>query len=588
MQQGYLRVVCRTNNNLNPVEDALVIIKDTDNNILYEQKTNNLGQTDIFSLNAKDKTLSLDENNKEIPYSLYNVEVFKTGYKDNYIYNVQIFEEISSTLPVMMQPLIEEEKNIKSDFNILRTIIPINNDLTQIDNNIRNIDPKGFQKVFIPNYITVHLGSPNSNSKNVKVSFIDYIKNVASSEIYPTWEKSALYANIYAQISFTLNRIFTLWYRSRGYNFDITNSTAYDQYFVYGRNIYDNISDIIDQIFNEYIIREGRLEPYFAQYCNGTTSKCDGLSQWGSQDLAKRGYSPISILKYYYPNDILITETNNFSSNVDSYPGYLLKYGMTDKNIEIMQNYLNRIRINYPLIPQINPVSGYFGNQTLNAVKVFQNISGLKNDGIIGKKTWYMITKYYVAIKRLAELDSEGEIIDVGVKPKTSIIKLNDQGEDVVVLQFLLNYIAEYYPNLKQVINDSYFGLDTKNAVIEFQKYFNLTPDGIVGPNTWNYLYKVYNSLKNQGGNNINKPNYPGYNISIGSRGAYVLLIQNYLNMLSLPYPSIKRVIVDGIYGNNTYNSVISFQKLFNLKQDGIIGINTWNKLVDEFYNFIT
>ena len=209
------------------------------------------------------------------------------------------------------------------------------------------------RQVVIPNPITVHLGPPGANVSNVQVSFPDYVKNVASSEIYPTWPEASLTANIHAIVTFALNRIYTEWYRSKGYNFDITNSTAYDQYFVYGRPIYESISRIVDRVFNEYVRRQGQNVPYFTSFCNGTTVTCKGMSQWGTVTLANQGYTPLQILRSYYPKDIELASTDIITGSLTSYPGTPLRVGSTGLDVQTIQTYLNRIRRNYPAIPAI-------------------------------------------------------------------------------------------------------------------------------------------------------------------------------------------------------------------------------------------
>lgn len=260
----------------------------------------------------------------------------------------------------------------------------------------------------IPERITVHLGRPEESARNVEVPFSDYIKNVASSEIYPTWPENAIRANIYAQISYALNRVYTEWYRSRGYDFDITNSTQYDQAYVPERDIFENISQIVDEIFNNYVRRQGSVEPYFTQYCNGTTSTCAGLSQWGTVELANQGYLPYEILRYYYGDDIDIVRNAPVQNVEESYPGIAQRRGMRSNNIRILQGELNRIAENYPAIPRIDRVNGVFGAETEEAVREFQRIFQLEQDGVVGKATWYKVKQIYDGVKRLNELDSEG------------------------------------------------------------------------------------------------------------------------------------------------------------------------------------
>ena len=260
----------------------------------------------------------------------------------------------------------------------------------------------------IPETITVHLGPPNSPADNVTLSFPDYIKNVASSEIFPTWPEAAIRANVYAQVTFALNRVFTEWYRSRGYPFDITSSTQYDQAFVYGRDVFNNISNIVDEIFNNYVVRRGTVEPLFTQFCNGTSVTCQGLSQWGTVTLANRGYTPYEMLQYYYGSDIEIVRNAPVEPFIGSYPGTPFGIGTSGNEVHTIQTELNRIADNYPAIPKISPANGFYRENTSEAVRVFQGIFGLPQTGVVNKATWYQIKYIYVAVKNLAELTSEG------------------------------------------------------------------------------------------------------------------------------------------------------------------------------------
>jgi hypothetical protein len=261
---------------------------------------------------------------------------------------------------------------------------------------------------FVPQSITVHLGSPNSSAPNVTVPFIDYVKNVASSEIYPTWDESALRANILAIVSFALNRVYTEYYRSRGYNFDITNSTAYDQYFVKGRAFFDSISRIVDDLFNDYLRRPGFVEPLAAKFCNGTTVTCEGLSQWGSQNLAQQGYDSVQILRSYYGN-VEIVNNAPIRGITSSYPGTPLRRGSSGPNVVVVQTELNRISQNYPAIPKLATVDGIYGSRTEAAVRRFQEIFDLTPDGIVGPATWYALVRLYTAVTSLSELRSQGQ-----------------------------------------------------------------------------------------------------------------------------------------------------------------------------------
>jgi len=256
---------------------------------------------------------------------------------------------------------------------------------------------------YVPQRITVHLGPPSSDAANVTVSFSDYVKNVASSEIYPTWDESALRANILAIVSFALNRVYAEFYRSRGYDFDITNSTAYDQYFVNGRSYFENVSTLVDELFNDYLRRPGFVEPLAAKFCNGTTVTCEGLSQWGSQNLAQQGYNSNQILQSYYGNieTVLNAPIRGISS---SYPGAPLRQGSTGPNVVVIQTSINRIAQNYPAIPKVPAVDGIFGPKTAASVREFQSIFGLTSDGIVGPATWYALVRLYTAVTSHAEL----------------------------------------------------------------------------------------------------------------------------------------------------------------------------------------
>ncbi len=284
-------------------------------------------------------------------------------------------------------------------------------------------------------------------------------------------------------------------YRSRGYSFDITNSTAYDQYFVPGRAIYESISRIVDQIFNEYAKRPGQSNPYFTSFCNGPTATCQGLSQWGTVTLANQGKSPLQILRSYYPKDLEITETNIITASLSSYPGTPLKLGSRGLNVQTIQTYLNRIRRNYPAIPAITDESGNFGKSTEAAVKKFQSVFNLASDGIVGKSSWYKISSLYTAVTRLSELNGEGTSLGIGTIPPDSILRQGSKGQDVITLQYLLNVISEYYSGVPAPAQDGVFGSETAQAVMAFQKAMRLSADGIVGPMTWNALYETYQGI---------------------------------------------------------------------------------------------
>lgn len=349
---------------------------------------------------------------------------------------------------------------------------------------------------FIPQRITVHLAAPNTPAANVTVDFVDYVKNSASSEIYPTWEESALRANILAIVSFALNRVYTEFYRSRGYDFDITSSTAYDQAFVNGRSYFTNISRLADELFNDYLRRPGFVEPLAAKFCNGTTVTCEGLSQWGSQRLAQQGYNSTQILRSYYGNveTVLNAPIRNYTS---SYPGSPLRRGSVGPNVVVVQTELNRISQNYPAIPKVYPVDGIYGAQTEASVRRFQEVFNLTADGVVGPATWYALIRLYTAVTNLSELRSQGQTFYSISWANTNPIQLGDRGIRVEQLQYMLNVLSAYIPEIPALTIDGVFGNATRNAVIAAQRRFGLPQTGIVNDPTWEKIYDQFSGIEN-------------------------------------------------------------------------------------------
>lgn len=443
----------------------------------------------------------------------------------------------------------------------------------------------------IPEYIVVHLGPPDSDAMNVRVPFPEYIMNVASSEIYPTWPENALRANIYAQISFALNRIYTEYYRVRGYDFDITNSTAIDQYFVYGRDIFENIRRIVGEIFDSYLRRPGTIEPLFAQYCNGTTVTCDGLSQWGTVDLANQGLTPYQILTRYYGNDLEIVTDTPISQNVPSAPTTPLSLGSSGDMVRMIQIRLNRISSNYPSIPKIALENGNFGYDTYEAVRNFQRIFGLSQDGVVGKATWYAIQYIYNSVKRLNELDSEGVRYEEISDELPDVLQKGDSGVGVADLQYLLNYLSAYYDTVLPVTIDGVFGDATESSVISAQATFGLTQDGIVGLQTWRAIYNAYVGIAQTVPVEYVEGNivpYQGVVLNLGSESDEVALLQEYLNYIASAYTSIPTTPVTGYFGTRTREAVVAFQRSQGIPISGSVGATTWNaitSLYSDLYN---
>ena len=441
----------------------------------------------------------------------------------------------------------------------------------------------------IPETITVHLGTPDSEAENVTLSFPDYIKNVASSEIYPTWPEAALRANIYAQITFALNRVFTEWYRSRGYDFDITSSTQYDQAFVNRREVFQNISRIVDEVFNNYVIWQGSVEPLFTQFCNGTTVTCQGLSQWGTVSLANQGYTPYEILQYYYGDDINIVRNAPVAPYIPSYPGTPFGFGSSGNEVRTIQVELNRIGNNYPAIPKIIPANGLYGESTVDAVRVFQEVFGLPQTGVVNKATWYQLKYIYTAVKDLAELTSEGLRPSEVEQTFPEQLSVGDYGQPVRALQYYLNVIAYFNPAVPSVTADGVFGSDTEAQVRAFEEFYGLNPDGIVDFRTWQLITQIYDDILaglpqgyEQGAAGL----YPGYNLTPGLANDDVRELQTYLRVIGANYRDIPEVQVTGVFDAQTEAAVRRFQELFGLDVTGVVGAPTWDAIARE-YNFI-
>jgi peptidoglycan hydrolase-like protein with peptidoglycan-binding domain len=438
----------------------------------------------------------------------------------------------------------------------------------------------------IPESITVHLGTPNSNAENVTLPFLDYITNVASSEIYPTWPESAIRANVYAQISFALNRVYTEFYRSRGYDFDITNSTAFDQAFVNGRDVFENVQQIVREIFTDYISRQGSVEPLFAQYCNGTTVTCNGLSQWGTVPLAEQGYTPYEILQYFYGDDININTNTPIGEAQSSAPPFPLSAGSSGDDVRTLQIRLNRISTNYPAIPKISNPNGVFSTQTEDSVRIFQQIFNLTPDGIVGKATWYKIQSIYNAVKKLNELESEGLSLSEVSKQFTGTLSEGDTGLEVSVVQYYLRVIAEFNPKIAEVTPNGVFDEETKNAVLAFQREYGLPETGEVNEETWNKLSSVYLGLidsAESSGAGIAAEVFPGTLLNLGSSGEDVEILQTYLNTVAQVYTEIPTINVSGTFDAATENAVIIFQRIFGIPQSGVVGPITWEILAEKY-----
>ena len=404
--RGKLQINVTSSLGLIPISDATVTISYTGlpDTTVEKLNTDSSGQTVQVELPAPPLEYSV-EPSEQMPYSEYNIQVDAPGYESVMVSGTEILPDVTAIQPIQMIPLEtarENEETIVIPDHTLYGIYPPKIPEAEI----KPMDESGeivLSRVVIPEYVVVHDGVPDdSTAGNYYVRYRDYIKNVVSSEIYATWDENAIYANTLAIMSFTLNRVYTEWYRSKGYNFTITSSTAYDQKWMYGRNIYENVDRVVDSIFANYLSRPGVRQPILTSYCDGRRVTCDGLSQWGSQYLANEGYRPIEIIRYYYGNDMYINTAQSISGVPSSFPGYDLTIGSSGEKVRQMQSQLNRIAQNYPAIPMIT-ADGIYGPATAETVRTFQRIFDLPQTGVVDYPTWYSISNIYVGVSRIAE-----------------------------------------------------------------------------------------------------------------------------------------------------------------------------------------
>ena len=405
---GQLRIHVTTERGFFPIKDASIRLSYTGNptEIIEELSTDISGQTAAVELPAPPLEYSMEPSEFQ-PYSEYTIQVNASGYRPINISGISVLPDKTSIQNVQMETATVEnppERNIVITANTLYGNFP-----PKIpEDEIKPMNESGeivLSRVVIPEYVIVHDGPPSDSSANdYYVRYRDYIKNVASSEIYATWPDAALRANILAIMSFTLNRVYTEWYRNKGYDFTITSSTAFDHKFVYGRNIFSNISNIVEEMFNSYLSRPNVRQPILTQYCDGQRVSCPNwMTQWGSKYLADQGYSTIEILRYYYGSSMYINTADEISGVPASWPGSNLEVGSTGDKVRMLQEQLNRIARNYPALPTI-AVDGIYGSATKAAVEKFQSIFGLPVTGIVDFRTWYRISEIYVAVSRIAEL----------------------------------------------------------------------------------------------------------------------------------------------------------------------------------------
>ena len=392
-----------------PVADARIAVSYTGvpEQTLEQVITDRSGQSEVLTLDAPPEAWSLDPDNERQPYSEYTLNISAPGYEPVSIAGAEILADVKAVQNVRMRPddggREEEEVFVIPAHTLYGDYPP-----KIAEAEIKPVNESGeivLSRVVVPEYIVVHDGSPrDSTAKVYYVKYKDYIKNVASSEIYATWPAEAIRANVLAIMSFTLNRVYTEWYRNRGYDFTLTSSTAFDHKWIPERNIYDTISVIVDELFASYLSRPNVRQPILTQYCDGRKVSCpDWMTQWGSKKLADQGYSAIEILRYFYGDDLYINTAEEISGVPASWPGYTLEDGSSGEKVRQMQEQLNGIADAYPALPKID-ADGIYGPATADAVKKFQAVFGLPATGKVDYPTWYKISEVYVGVSRIAEL----------------------------------------------------------------------------------------------------------------------------------------------------------------------------------------
>lgn len=436
----------------------------------------------------------------------------------------------------------------------------------------------------VPNNITVHLGAPDEQARNITVPFTDYISNVAASELYPTWPKNALIANIYAITSFAMNRIYNEWYRSKGYNFDITSNPIYDQTYIENQSTYENINNIVDEIFDNYVVKGNQVQPYFTTYCDGRVTTCNGLSQWGTVTLSNQGKTPLEILKYYYGSDISIKYDAPVGDALEGYPGYPIGLGNAGNPVLAIQRDLKRISKNYPAIPYITNTLGIYDEETVDAVKKFQEIFNLPITGVVDKGTWYKIKYVYTSVKKLADLYSEGLTEDEVTFLYTDKLDYGDTGIEVEYIHYFLDAIAFLDPDIPRLPTNSIYNNNTITMVKAFQEKYGLPVTGVFTYTDWSVLRRAYDNILKSFPSEYKdyvSELYPDYFLVRGMTNNDVRRFQKFLLAICKFDKSIPGVRVNGTFDELTEKSVKKLQSDYGFDINGVVGPLLWRKVVE-------
>ena len=587
MPNGTLRVYASVADQAAPLAGVRLAVQGESGTVLARLETDAAGAAGPLSLEAPDARYSLEEDNRTVrPYAVYRLIAEADGWQGQILDGVQVFAGQETVARLSFLPAAPADAPTLADTRTEEQHVEI----ATIPPHVlfaggggsgptpeESPDSRVLSEVVIPKKITVHLGKPSANVSNVTVGFQEYIANVASSEIYPTWPEQAIRANILTQISLALNRIWTEWYPSRGYAFNITGSPGYDQAYVAGRTVFAVMERITAELFNTYVRRSGDQEPYYTEYCDGKLVTCPGMKQWGTVDRANEGTSALQILRYYYGSRVQLVTSNNIAAIPSSWPGVTLKRGSTGTSVRILQRQLSRIAKDYPSFGKPE-VTGTFDAATEQCVKNFQKQFSLPADGLVGKATWYKISYIYVSVKDLAELTSEGETAS-GTESSGSwpgvVLRRGSSGSEVEQVQFWLSELAQFNSALPDLTVDGSFGAATERAVKIFQQEQGLTADGVVGQSTWNALYAAWVSMQSDLGGTA----WPGVVLRRGDTGMDVRLVQYWLRLAAENYAALSSISVDGNFGAATQRAITGFQTLFGLTADGLVGRATWNKL---------
>ncbi len=587
MPNGTLRVYASVADQAAPLAGVRLAVQGESGTVLARLETDAAGAAGPLSLEAPDARYSLEEDNRTVrPYAVYRLIAEADGWQGQILDGVQVFAGQETVARLSFLPAAPADAPTLADTRTEEQHVEI----ATIPPHVlfaggggsgptpeESPDSRVLSEVVIPKKITVHLGKPSANVSNVTVGFQEYIANVASSEIYPTWPEQAIRANILTQISLALNRIWTEWYPSRGYAFNITGSPGYDQAYVAGRTVFAVMERITAELFNTYVRRSGDQEPYYTEYCDGKLVTCPGMKQWGTVDRANEGKSALEILRYYYGSRVQLVTSNNIAAIPSSWPGVTLKRGSTGTSVRILQRQLSRIAKDYPSFGKPE-VTGTFDAATEQCVKNFQKQFSLPADGLVGKATWYKISYIYVSVKDLAELTSEGETAS-GTESSGSwpgvVLRRGSSGSEVEQVQFWLSELAQFNSALPDLTVDGSFGAATERAVKIFQQEQGLTADGVVGQSTWNALYAAWVSMQSDLGGTA----WPGVVLRRGDTGMDVRLVQYWLRLAAENYAALSSISVDGNFGAATQRAITGFQTLFGLTADGLVGRATWNKL---------